>query len=126
MLVAKYKGKTLVTWIVFTFNNVLYYPYGASSSEHKEVMASNLMMWEAIRFGKKMGCKVFDMWGSLGPSPDSKDPWYGFHRFKEGYGGKLVEFIGSYDLVLSPFLYQLYNLAHRTRWLYLRARTVIE
>lgn len=122
LLLAKYKGKTLVTWIVFIFNGVLYYPYGASSSEHREVMTSNLMMWEAIRFGKKIGCKTFDMWGSLGPAPDPKDPWYGFHRFKEGYGGKLVEFVGSYDLVLNPFLYQLYNLAHKGRWLYLRIK----
>lgn len=124
LLIAKYKGKPLVTWILFSFNSVIYYPYGASSSEYREVMASNLMMWEAIRFGKKMGCKSFDMWGSLGPAPDPKDPWYGFHRFKEGYGGDLVEFIGSYDLVLNPWLYQLYNLAHHARWVYLRGRKV--
>lgn len=124
LLVAKYKDRPLVAWIVFVFNNVIYYPYGASSNEHREVMASNLIMWEAIRFGKKMGCKTFDMWGSLGPTPDSKDPWYGFHRFKEGYGGRLVEFVGSYDLVLNPFLYQLYNLANRARWLYLRVKRI--
>lgn len=122
LLVARYKNVPLVTWVVFVFNNILYYPYGASSNEHREVMVSNLMMWEAIRFGKKMGCHTFDMWGSLGPNPDPKDPWYGFHRFKEGYGGRLVEFVGSYDLVLNPFLYQLYNLAHRARWLYLRIK----
>ena len=123
LLVARYKNKPLVTWIAFVFNNVLYYPYGASSNEHKEVMASNLIMLEAIRFGKKVGCKVFDMWGSLGPNPGPTDPWYGFQRFKEGYGGKLVEFIGSYDLVLNPFLYHLYNLVHRARWLYLRSKS---
>jgi lipid II:glycine glycyltransferase (peptidoglycan interpeptide bridge formation enzyme) len=122
LLVATYKGKTLVAWIVFVFNGVLYYPYGASSSEHREVMASNLMMWEAIRFGKKMGCSLFDMWGSLGPNPNTQDPWYGFHRFKEGYGAKLVEFIGSYDLILNLTLYQFYNLAHRARWIYLRMK----
>ena len=122
LLIAKYQGKPLVAWIVFVFNDVLYYPYGASSSEQREVMASNLMMWEAIRFGKKMNCEMFDMWGSLGPIPDTKDPWYGFHRFKEGYGATLTEFIGSYDLVISPSLYRFYNLAHRARWLYLRIR----
>jgi|SRR5581483_10486529 len=122
LLVAKYKGKPLTTWILFVFNGVLYYPYGASTSEHREVMASNVIMWEAIKFGKKMGCKIFDMWGSLGPFPDTKDPWYGFHRFKQGYGAELVEFVGSYDLTINPFLYQLYNLAHKVRWVYLRAK----
>ncbi|MBI2036079.1 peptidoglycan bridge formation glycyltransferase FemA/FemB family protein [Candidatus Microgenomates bacterium] len=122
LLIAKYKGQVLVAWIVLIFNGVLYYPYGASTSQHREVMASNLMMWEAIKFGQKMECHTFDMWGSLGPNPNLKDPWYGFHRFKEGYGGELIEFVGSYDLVLNPFLYKLYNLAHRARWLYLRGK----
>lgn len=122
LLTATYNGKTLVAWIVFVFNDTLYYPYGASNNEHREVMASNLMMWEAIKFGKRLGLKKFDMWGAMDPNPDTKDPWYGFHRFKQGYGGDLVEFVGSYDLVLNPLAYQLYKLANKARWLYLRVR----
>ena len=54
---------------------------------------------------KNSGLKKFDMWGALGPNPDTKDPWYGFHRFKEGYGRKLIEFIGSYDFVINKKIY---------------------
>lgn len=121
LFLAKYKGKVLTSWIVFVFKDTLYYPYGASSSEHREVMASNLMMWEVIRWGKEKGLKKFDMWGALGPNPDKNDSWYGFHRFKEGYGGKLVEYVGSYDLVIKPFRYQLYKIADKIRWLLLRS-----
>ncbi len=120
LLVAKYKKETLVAWILFTFKDTLYYPYGASSDKHREAMASNLMMWETIKFGKKLGLKKFDMWGALGPNPDPKDPWYGFHRFKQGYGGELVEFVGSYDLVINPPLYNLYKVADKIRWAILR------
>jgi lipid II:glycine glycyltransferase (peptidoglycan interpeptide bridge formation enzyme) len=115
LLIAYYNDIPLVAWIVFLYKGVLYYPYGASSSEHKDVMASNLMMWEAIKWGKKHGAKLFDMWGSLGPDPDTKDPWYGFHRFKEGYGGKLIEFVGSYDLVINPIPYSIYTALHPIR-----------
>ncbi len=122
LLIAKYKNEPLVAWILFVFKDTLYYPYGASSSEHKEAMASNLMMWEAILFGKRLGLKKFDMWGALGPNPDKKDPWYGFHRFKEGYGPTLVEFVGSYDLIINPVLYELYKLADRIRWSLLKLK----
>lgn len=125
LLLAKWQDKTLVAWVVFVFNDVLYYPYGASSSQKRELMASNLMMWEAIKYGKRMGCKTFDLWGSLGPDPDKKDPWYGFHRFKEGYGGDLVEFVGTYDLVLKPQMYKLYRLADEARWKFLRAKAAV-
>lgn len=120
MLVARWQGKVLAAWVVFVFNGVIYYPYGASSSQHREVMASNLMMWEVIRLGKKLGCKTLDMWGALGPEPNEKDPWYGFHRFKEGYGGQLIEFVGSFDLVLRSGWYRLYRIAEELRWVGLR------
>ncbi|MFZ5376699.1 MAG: lipid II:glycine glycyltransferase FemX [Patescibacteria group bacterium] len=117
---AIYQGEILASWIMFVHNQTLYYPYGASRSIHREVMASNLMMWEMIRFGKAMGCTSFDMWGSLGPDPDPKDPWYGFHRFKQGYNGVLVEFIGSYDLVVNQPLYQIFRIAENLRWTILK------
>jgi lipid II:glycine glycyltransferase (peptidoglycan interpeptide bridge formation enzyme) len=125
LFLAKYKNKTLAAWMLFIFGDTLYYPYGASSSENRETMASNLMMWEAIRFGKKQGLSKFDMWGSLGPDADKNDPWYGFHRFKEGYAPRLVEFVGDYDYVLNPSLYTLLKIGDKARWAYLRARKFI-
>ncbi|HZQ30037.1 MAG TPA: peptidoglycan bridge formation glycyltransferase FemA/FemB family protein [Patescibacteria group bacterium] len=120
LFLARHKGKILAAWIVFAFDGILYYPYGSSSSEHRETMASNLLMWEVILWGKKQGLKKFDMWGAMGPNPDSNDPWFGFHRFKQGYGPKHIEFIGSYDLVIRPLWYELYKLADKIRWLLLR------
>lgn len=123
LLLAKYKGEILAGWILFTFNNILYYPYGASTRKHREVMPSYGMMWEAMKFGKKMGCKTFDLWGTPGPDPDPKDPWYGFHRFKEGFGAQLVESLGTWDLVINPRLYPIYNLANSLRWKLLRLKS---
>ncbi len=122
LFLAKYNREVLVAWILFVYKDTLYYPYGASSDIHRETMASNLIMWTAIKFGKKLGLKKFDMWGALGQEPDSKDPWYGFHRFKQGYGPELVEFVGSYDLVINPILYQMYKVVDRFRWMLLKIK----
>jgi lipid II:glycine glycyltransferase (peptidoglycan interpeptide bridge formation enzyme) len=116
LLKATYQGKVITTWILFKFKDKLYYPYGASSRAHREVMASNLVMWTAIHLGKSWGCTSFDLWGALGPEPDPKDPWIGFHNFKLGYGGDLAEFVGSYDLVINAPLYSLYTQADVWRW----------
>lgn len=120
LFLAKYQGKVLTAWMVFVFGDTMYYPYGASSSEHRETMHSSLMMWEVIRFGMKLGLKKFDMWGAMEDNPDTKDPWFGFHDFKRKFGPAHVTFVGSYDLVLDPFLYQGYKLMDRLRWLYLK------
>jgi len=126
LLRAYWKKETLAIFMVFIFNKKIYYPYGASTRKYRELMAPNLLMWEAIKFGRKQGCELFDMWGSLGPEANKKDPWYGFHKFKQGYGGDLVEFIGSYDLVLNEKLYPIYKTADKFRWGYLKAKTKIQ
>ncbi|PIS14778.1 peptidoglycan bridge formation protein FemAB [Candidatus Shapirobacteria bacterium CG09_land_8_20_14_0_10_39_12] len=122
LLTATYQGITLASFLLFSFNGVLYYPYGASTREHKELMAPTLLMWEAIKFGKKLGCKSFDLWGDLEPNPAPNHPYFGFHRFKDGFSPKLLEFMGSYDLVINPTLYQIYKIIDNIRWRILRLR----
>jgi lipid II:glycine glycyltransferase (peptidoglycan interpeptide bridge formation enzyme) len=119
---AVYQDQVLASWVMFLFNGTLYYPYGASRSAHRDVMASNLLMWEMIRFGKQAGAKKFDMWGSLGKEPDKKNPWYGFHRFKKGYGGVINHFIGTYDLVIDHALYKPFRIVENLRWKFLRLK----
>ena len=123
LLKATWQGKTLVAWILFHYRDRLFYPYGASSRDHKDLMASNLIMWEAIRFGKQLGCKTFDLWGALPPEADPKDPWFGFHTFKAGYGGVHTRFVGTFDLVIDPNFYQLYRVVDRWRWRLLRLKS---
>ena len=84
LLTARYKCEIITTWILFKWRNFLYYPYGASTEKYKNVMANNLMMWEAIKFGKKLGLTTFDLWG--------REEGKGFTKFKEGYNPKVVEF----------------------------------
>lgn len=114
LLVAYYKGEIITTWIVFVWKDFLYYPYGASANKHKNVMANNLVMWEAIKYGKKLGLKTFDLWG--------REPGKGFTRFKEGYNPKVIEFLGTWDLIMNPFYY-FYRAAETLRWALLRLRT---
>jgi lipid II:glycine glycyltransferase (peptidoglycan interpeptide bridge formation enzyme) len=108
LLTASYKGEIITTWILFSWKNFLYYPYGASTEEHKNVMANNLMMWEAIKFGKKLGLTTFDLWG--------REEGKGFTKFKEGYNPRVVEFLGTWDLVINKPMYALYKLAETLRW----------
>lgn len=122
LLTATYRGKILATFLLFVFNHVLYYPYGASTREHKELMAPTLLMWEAIKFGKKQGCLSFDLWGDVEPDPSPTHPYYGFHKFKEGFSPKLIEFVGTYDLILNPVLYRVYKISDTLRWKFLRLK----
>jgi len=122
ILIAYYNNTPVAAYELFYFNKVCYYTYGGSSLLHRNTMAANLLMWEAIRLGKRLGAEKFDMWGSLPPNYVPNHPWAGFTRFKEGYGGDFIEMAGSFDLVINPFFYQVYNFLHRFREIYLKIR----
>jgi lipid II:glycine glycyltransferase (peptidoglycan interpeptide bridge formation enzyme) len=112
LFVAEYQGEIIAANMIFQFKNGIYYAYGASALEHKEVMASTLMLWEIARWGKSQGCLFFDLWGA--------EEGKGFSRFKEQFGAELTEFVGTYDLPVNPLLYKLFRLAEEARWKMLR------
>ena len=117
LFTATYKGEIITTWILFVWNDFLYYPYGASTDKYKGVMANNLMMWEAIKFGKSEGLKTFDLWG--------REEGKGFTKFKEGYNPKVVEFLGTWDLIINKPIYWIYKIADQIRWKILKTSAVI-
>ncbi len=108
----------IAAWLLFRYGKTLYYPYGGSDYRYRNLMASSLLMWEAIKLGRRLGCTVFDMWGAC---DDPANAWYGFTRFKLGFGGGLINFTPTFDLVINPFLYPLLTATDRLRWLILKA-----
>jgi lipid II:glycine glycyltransferase (peptidoglycan interpeptide bridge formation enzyme) len=113
LLLAKSGNKILTAWILFKLKDYLYYPYGASSETDQNLQPNSLVMWEAIRFGKKHNLKYFDLWG--------REEGKGFTKFKEGFNPEVVEFLGTWDLICSPW-YWPYRLAEFLRWRLLKIK----
>ncbi|MBI2589846.1 peptidoglycan bridge formation glycyltransferase FemA/FemB family protein [Candidatus Berkelbacteria bacterium] len=117
-----------------------YYLHGASDHTARTLMAPHLLQWVAIQKAKELGCATYDFWGIAPPKSvaviaknrerrischceesratqqsdscafDPAHPWAGITRFKLGFGGEVVHYPDSVDLVLSPAPYTLYKL----------------
>ncbi|MBU1323407.1 peptidoglycan bridge formation glycyltransferase FemA/FemB family protein, partial [Patescibacteria group bacterium] len=61
------------------------------TQEGKIKFVPTLLVWEAIKLAKKLGCKRFDFEGI-----DDKR-WPGFTRFKKSFGGIEIEYRGSFS-----------------------------
>jgi hypothetical protein len=116
LLMVEYEGELLASWMLFIYDKVLYYPYGGSAEKYKNLQASCLTGWGAIRFGREKKCEIFDMWGAAEDLNNEKDPFYGFSNFKAKFGGAHVIYIDSYDLVLNQAIYTIFNMANNLRW----------
>jgi lipid II:glycine glycyltransferase (peptidoglycan interpeptide bridge formation enzyme) len=110
LLFAEYEGEILASILVLFFGKKTAYLHGASSTQHRELMASYLIQWEAIREAKKRGCTKYDF-GAISEEPNH--PWQGITRFKKGFGGQKIKWPGSYDLIYQPIWYNFYWLGRR-------------
>jgi peptidoglycan pentaglycine glycine transferase (the first glycine) len=125
-LLAEHEGQMLAAIAVFALGGTAYYMWGASADDGRNVMPNHALQWAAMRWARAKGCVAYDLWGvpdEVGDNPEAyADPesWgegglWGVYRFKQGFGGQVVRFAGSWDLPLSKPGYELYKLALRVR-----------
>jgi lipid II:glycine glycyltransferase (peptidoglycan interpeptide bridge formation enzyme) len=111
---AIYKSEPAAAALITFYDETSLYLYGGSSRQHPEVMAPYLMHWQIICDAKELGMTQYDMLGRSEPG-DESHKWSGVTRFKEQFGGRAVEILGSYDYINKPFLYKLFRLAEKMR-----------
>jgi lipid II:glycine glycyltransferase (peptidoglycan interpeptide bridge formation enzyme) len=107
-LVAEVNGDPVAGLMLFYFADRALYLYGMSTDKHREKMPNYLLQWEAMRFAKSKGCKVYDLWGAPDVFDETDNMW-GVYRFKEGLGGEVMKTIGAWDYTPYPILYKLYT-----------------
>jgi len=110
LFMAYYQGKPISGTLAFRMGHITWYLYGASSNEHRKVMPNYLLQWSMIEWAKAQGSTLYDFRGVPGHLTED-NPLYGLYRFKKGFNGDYVQFIGEYDLVYSKLYYSLWNVA---------------
>lgn len=107
---ATYQGRVIAGTLAMFCRDTCWYLYGASSNRDRQVMPNYLLQWHMIEEAQRRGCLLYDFRGVSGDlRPDN--PLYGLYRFKKGFGGELTEFLGEYDLVISPGAYRAWRTA---------------
>ena len=106
LYMAFYEDKPVAGTLAIAYGDKVWYLYGASSNQYRNVMPNYLLQWEMIRWAIERGAAIYDFRGVSGDlSPDN--PLYGLYRFKRGFNGEFCEFIGELNLVLRPAAYVL-------------------
>ncbi len=125
-LLAEHEGRLLAAIVAFAQGGRAWYFWGASASEERNLMPNHALQWAAICWARDRGCQEYDLWGipdEVGQNPEAYEtsdiePGYelwGVYRFKRGFGGRVVRFVGAWERPLSPVGYALYRLGLRFR-----------
>lgn len=95
---ASYRGKVIAGSVFLHFRDKAVYKYGASDRQHQHLRASNLVMWEAIRWYARQGFRTL----SFGRTEPENE---GLLQFKRGWGAReeMISYV-KYDLKHSTFI----------------------
>ncbi len=116
---AHFEGKLLAGNIVLKQGTEATYLYGASSNEHRNLMAPYALQWAALRDVRDRGATTYDLFG-IPPTNAEDHPMHGLYRFKTGFGGDRVHRHGAWDLVYRPVAWQLWTTADALRVWYFK------
>lgn len=106
LLLAECNGQLLAGIFVGLLGKQAIYLYGASSNEQRQLMPNYLLQWQAIRWAKQQGATQYDFWG-IPETDDENEAMAGVYRFKRGWGGQVVYFLGSYEHIYRPRVMRL-------------------
>ena len=100
LIKALHQGETLAIGMFVFYGDTVFYHYSGSSLKYPSVFASYAMLWQAIKEGKRRGCRLFDFWG-IAPKDDPRHRFAGVTTFKKGFGGQRVDWLPAQDLSLD-------------------------
>ena len=112
LLMAYYEDKPISGIFNIDYGNKVWYLYGASSNEHRNLMPNYLLQWEGIKYAINHGKDIYDFRGVVGVV-DESHPQYGLYRFKKGFNAEFTEFIGEVYINFKPIVYRMYKISEK-------------
>ena len=109
--IAYHENQPLSSIIIVGYGDTATYFYGASSDEKRNLMPNYLIQWKVIQWAKENGFKYYDFWGI---SAD-KGSWGGITKFKKGFTGQEMNFMGTFDYVLNKKWYNIFRIGKLIR-----------
>lgn len=114
LYLAEYESAPVAGIVTLFRGKEAVYLYGASSNEHRNLMAPYALQWQAMRDAKAAGCAYYDLFG-IPPNADPTHPMAGLYLFKTGFGGSIIHRPGCYDYAYNPLLTAAFRTAEKTR-----------
>jgi lipid II:glycine glycyltransferase (peptidoglycan interpeptide bridge formation enzyme) len=109
---ARHQERVLAGAVMLFYGPKLVYLYGGTRADAKDLKPGYLLHWKAIEDAQRRGCTSYDMWGiPLDPQPGQRG--YGYYVFKSRFNGRMVRFIGLYDLPVNRAAALTIRLAER-------------
>jgi len=112
LIIARYQNQTVAANLITFLGDTAYYLHGGSVYKNRSLMAPYLLHWQTILEARRRGLKYYNL-GGVSLHSNKQTAWAGLTKFKLGFGGQVIKYPATFDLVFDKTSYGLYRLA---RW----------
>ncbi|PIZ94713.1 MAG: hypothetical protein COX81_02805 [Candidatus Magasanikbacteria bacterium CG_4_10_14_0_2_um_filter_37_12] len=126
-MTAYFDQTPIASYILIKYGDTMTYLHGASSDQHRSIMAPYLLQWQAIKFAQEQKCKYYDFWGIANIASEAEAGAQCFHnfcwqedhrlsgvtRFKVGFSGEVKSYPDAFDVIFSSLKYKLYKVVKK-------------
>ena len=107
----KYGNKKLLGGILFLiYGNEVLSLHGGTLDDVMQFQSAYTIHFAGVKHAVENGYKRYNFYGITGDFR-KENPLYGLYLFKKSFGGHVVELIGEFDYIISPFWYHTYTIA---------------
>lgn len=107
----EYGNKTILGGILFLiYGNEVLSLLGGSHAKLMQFQSAYTVHFAGVKYAVEHNYKRYNFYGITGDFR-KENPLYGLYLFKKSFGGHVVELIGEFDYIISPFWYHTYNIA---------------
>lgn len=99
--------------IFLNYGGEVTYLFSGSYAKYMQFAASYAVQFAAQKWAIKCGAKTYNFYGTTGKFSGSSDD--GVYVFKKGFGGKVVEQVGNFEIIARPAANLLYKFANFLR-----------
>lgn len=108
-------GKLYLAAGMFYINsNVLSYYNGGSLHEYLNIGGGTFLQAEMMRYAFEQDIEIYDFYGTFGKYSGHEDD-DSIYEFKRGFGGRVVEYIGEFEMIIKPLQNKIYSLSEKIK-----------
>ncbi len=110
------EGVILATMLIAKYRDEVYIFMDGYNKDFKRMNAKHLMTWKLIEKYSNEKYKRFNLGGMTNPNIKN-EKYKGLNEFKLSFNARCVEYVGDFELITSPGIYNLYRNSKPIRYI---------
>ncbi|MFA5602557.1 MAG: peptidoglycan bridge formation glycyltransferase FemA/FemB family protein [Bacilli bacterium] len=109
-MTSKYpEGKIIAGSAIIKYGNEIFFLIDGYDNKYKSFNPNHYLKWRTMEYYISKGYSIMHLNGISGNFEKENNRYYGLYNFKKAFNGKIIEYIGEFDLLIKKQRYYFFK-----------------